>query len=117
LPLAIAGFAIALAGPGITFGRHGLGNAALLLLTGPVTAVPLVLFAYAAHRIPLTLVGLLLYLTPVGQLLCGVLAFHEAVPVARLAGFALVWAALVILTFDAVRHYRNEASMPVPVDA
>jgi len=115
LPIAIVGFAIALAGPGITFGHHGVGNVALLVLTGPVTAVPLVLFAYAAHRIPLTLVGLLMYLTPVGQFLCGVLVFHEAVPIARLAGFALVWAALVILTVDAVRHYRNEAPTPVLV--
>lgn len=117
LPLAVVGFAIALAGPGITFGHHGLGNVALLVLTGPVTAVPLVLFAFAAHRIPLTLVGLLMYLTPVGQFLCGVLVFHEAVPLARLVGFALVWVALVILTVDAVRHYGTEATTPVPVDA
>ena len=88
-----------------------------MLLTGPVTAVPLVLFAFAAHRIPLTLVGLLMYLTPVGQFLCGVLVFHEAVPAARLVGFALVWVALVILTVDAARHYRTEATTPVPVDA
>jgi chloramphenicol-sensitive protein RarD len=91
----------------VSFGHHGLPSAGLLLLAGPVTALPLALFGVAAQRIPLTLVGLLQYLTPVGQFLIGVLVFHEAVPPARLAGFALVWAALVVLATDAVRGYRE----------
>lgn len=108
LPLTLVGFAVALTvGGGLTFGSAGAGNVVLLVLTGPVTAVPLVLFGTAARRIPLTWVGLLQYLTPVGQFLCGVLAFHESVPPARLAGFALVWAALVVLATDAVRQYRS----------
>lgn len=108
LPLTLVGFALALTvGGGLAFGSQGAGNVALLVLTGPVTAVPLVLFGTAARRIPLTWVGLLQYLTPVGQFLCGVLAFHESVPPARLAGFALVWSALVVLAVDAVRQYRS----------
>ncbi len=108
LPLTLVGFALAATvGGGLAFGSQGGGNMALLLLTGPVTAVPLVLFGTAARRIPLTWVGLLQYLTPVGQFLCGVLVFHESVPPARLAGFSLVWAALVVLAVDAVRQYRG----------
>ncbi len=109
LPIALA-LVAAVAGSGrwssVAFGHNGAGNSTLLLLAGPVTAVPLALFGVAAQRIPLSLVGLLQYLTPVGQFLIGVLVFHEAVPATRLAGFVLVWAALVILAVDAVRGYR-----------
>ena len=58
------------------------------------------------RSIPLSLVGLLQYLTPVGQFFIGVLVFHEAVPAARLAGFVLVWAALLVLAIDALRSLR-----------
>jgi chloramphenicol-sensitive protein RarD len=68
-----------------------------------VTAVPLVLFGTAARRIPLSLLGLLQYLTPTGQLLCGVLLLDEGLPPERLAGFVLVWIALMVLTADALR--------------
>ena len=116
LPLALA-FVAVVAGAGrwssVAFGHHGGGNTTLLLLAGPVTALPLALFGVAAQRIPLSLVGLLQYLTPVGQFLIGVLVFHEAVPAARLAGFALVWAALAVLAVDAVRGYRAGRSAAV----
>ena len=116
LPLTLVGFALAITvGHGVAFGSQGAGNVALLLATGPVTAVPLVLFGTAARRIPLTWVGLLQYLTPVGQFLCGVLAFHESVPPARLAGFALVWAAVAVLAVDAVRQFRRAPVVAVPV--
>jgi len=108
LPLAIIGLVLAeTVGHGISFTSHGPWHFTLLLLTGPITAVPLVLFGVAARRIPLSLVGLLQYLTPVGQFLCGVIAFHEAVPPARIAGFVLVWGALVLLATDAWREYRR----------
>src|SRR3546814_8837885 len=70
------------------------GRDALLVSLGVVTAVPLLLFATAASRIPLSLLGLLQYLTPTMQLMCGVLVFHEPLPPERLAGFVLVWIAL-----------------------
>ena len=108
LPLAGIGLVVAeTVGHGVTFTSHGSGHVVLLLLTGPITAVPLVLFGVAARRIPLSLVGLLQFLTPIGQFLCGVLVFHEAVPPARIAGFALVWGALVLLATDAWREYRR----------
>ena len=109
VPVALA-FVVLVAGSGhwssVAFGHHGAGNTTLLLLAGPVTALPLALFGVAAQRIPLSLVGLLQYLTPVGQFLIGVFVFDEAVPPARLAGFVLVWAALLVLAIDALRSFR-----------
>src|SRR5690606_23800129 len=67
---------------------------------GVATAVPLLLFAAAASRVPLSTVGLLQFLTPVLQLLIGVVVMGEHVPGSRWIGFALVWLALVILTVD-----------------
>lgn len=90
-----------------TFGPEGAGHAALLAATGVVTAVPLVCFGAAAIRVPLSTLGLLQYLAPVFQFLLGILYFHEAMPAERWAGFALVWTALTILTWDALRTARR----------
>lgn len=87
---------------------HGL----LLLTSGAVTAGPLILFAAAARRVPLTTVGLLQFLAPVLQLICGVAILGERVPPVRWAGFGLVWVALVLLTFDSLRAARRR-SRPV----
>ena len=67
------------------------------------TAIPLLFFAAAARRVPLTVMGLLQYLAPVLQFLTGVLIYNEPMPAPRLAGFALVWAALMVLTVDGLR--------------
>ncbi|MEV8290266.1 EamA family transporter RarD [Streptomyces niveus] len=90
-----------------TFGPEGVGHGALLAATGVVTAVPLVCFGAAAIRVPLSTLGLLQYLAPVFQFLLGILYFHEAMPAERWAGFALVWTALTILTWDALRTARR----------
>lgn len=82
---------------------HGHGHTALLVLSGVVTALPLLMFGVAAQRIPLVTLGLLQYLTPSLQMLWGVLVKHEAMPPERWAGFVLIWAALVIFTVDTVR--------------
>jgi chloramphenicol-sensitive protein RarD len=93
------------------FGHHGPGHAALLASAGVATAVPLLFFAAAARRVPLTVMGLLQYLAPVLQFLTGVLIFDEPMPAARLAGFALVWAALTLLTIDGLRtRHRTRRS-------
>ncbi|MFD9212448.1 EamA family transporter RarD [Streptomyces sp. NPDC059544] len=89
------------------FGAHGAGHAALLAATGIVTAVPLICFGAAAIRVPLSTLGLLQYLAPMFQFLLGVLYFHEAMPAERWAGFSLVWLALTILTWDALRYARR----------
>ena len=96
----------------LAFGHHSAGNTALLALSGPVTVVPLIFFAAAANRLPLSLVGLLQFLTPVLQLCCGVFIQHESAPAARWAGFAIVWIALGVLTYDALRNAR--AARPEP---
>jgi chloramphenicol-sensitive protein RarD len=71
-----------------------------LLLAGPLTAIPLLLFAAGARRIPLTTLGLLQYISPTLQLLMGVWLFHEPLPAARLFGFVLIWVALVLYTLE-----------------
>ncbi|MFI8999442.1 EamA family transporter RarD [Streptomyces sp. NPDC053541] len=91
----------------LAFGAHGAGHAALLAATGLVTAVPLICFGAAAIRVPLSTLGLLQYLAPVFQFLLGVVYFHEAMPAERWAGFSLVWLALTILSWDALRTARR----------
>lgn len=89
-----------------TFGNLGALHTVLLVLSGVATAVPLLLFAAAARRIPLSTVGLLQYLTPCMHLTIGVFVYGEPMPPVRLAGFALVWAALAVFTADTLRHAR-----------
>lgn len=96
---------------GSTFGSAGAGHALLLVASGVITAIPLLFFAAAASRLPLSTVGLLQYLTPTLQFAGGVLVFHEDMPAARLAGFGLVWLALVVFTVDGVRHARRPRVM------
>jgi chloramphenicol-sensitive protein RarD len=85
----------------------------LLVLSGVVTAIPLLLFAAAARRVPLVTIGLLQFVTPVMQLLCGVLLLGERMSPQRWAGFALVWVALAVLTVDsAVSARRRRAGGP-----
>ena len=98
-PLAIA----QLIGFGLTTGLaigSSAGQTVAMLLVGVVTAVPLLLFAGAARRLPLTYIGLTQYLTPLLQFLFGILVEHEAMPPVRWAGFILVWIALTVLTVD-----------------
>lgn len=76
----------------------------LLALTGLVTTIPLLLFASAARRIPLSVVGFVQYLTPTLQFLLGVFHFREDFPASRLVGFALVWAGLGLLALESIRH-------------
>lgn len=90
-----------------SLGSEGPGHTALLASAGVVTAVPLLLFAAAARRVPLSTIGLLQYLTPTLQLLIGVLVLNEPMPAGRLVGFALVWTALLVLTVDMLARARR----------
>ena len=97
-----------------TFASRTPAHALLLASSGVVTAIPLLFFAGAASRLPLSTLGLLQYLAPVLQLAVGVLVRHEPLNGSRLAGFVLVWIALVVLSVDGLRH---RASRPVrPLD-
>ena len=78
----------------------------LISLTGLVTVVPLVLFAYAARRAPLIVVGLLQYVVPITQFLVGWQILGESVSAGRLVGFAFIWAALVLVVADQIRSQR-----------
>jgi chloramphenicol-sensitive protein RarD len=96
-------------------GRQGTGafgaspaTSALLALGGPVTAVPLVLFAVGARALPLSTVGFLQYLSPSIQFLLAVLVFREPFTAVHAATFAFIWAALAILTWDLRRRLRYE---------
>jgi chloramphenicol-sensitive protein RarD len=99
------------------FVNHGAGHAALLMLAGPVTAIPLLLFAAAAQRLPLVTLGLLFYLNPALQMAWGVFVGHEPMPLGRWLGFALIWLALVVFTGDALwRARRNTRQAPPSVE-
>ncbi|MEU4606448.1 hypothetical protein AB0F43_25945 [Kribbella sp. NPDC023972] len=90
-----------------TFGHAGWSTTLLLIAAGPATAVPLLFFAGAVRRIPLTYLGLLQYLTPSVQFVLGVFVFGESMPPGRLAGFVLIWTALAIFTGETLHHLRK----------
>lgn len=94
-----------------TFTEYGGDHVALMVLSGVLTALPLLLFAAAAQRLPLVTLGLLFYLTPVMQLTWGVLVGREPMPPARWLGFALIWLALLVFSADAIRRARVEQNL------
>lgn len=81
----------------------------LLVAAGPVTAVPLLLFAAGARRIPFSLLGVLQYIGPTLQLLIGVWMYREPFPAAKAAGYAAIWVALVVYTAESVWQMRVRA--------
>jgi chloramphenicol-sensitive protein RarD len=89
----------------------------LVLCSGLATIVPLTLFAYAAQRMPLTVIGPLNYIVPTINFCLGWLVFHESLPPSRIVGFALVWVGLAIATADAARRSRIKSTVvePIPV--
>lgn len=110
LPVALAGLTVLGATGEAAFTHGSVGRDALLVALGVITAVPLLLFGTAATRIPLSTLGLLQYLTPTLQLLCGVVVLGEPLPVERLVGFVLVWIALAALAVDALGGGRRRRS-------
>jgi chloramphenicol-sensitive protein RarD len=111
-PLALAYLvALQLAGDG-TFTNHGGGHIALMVMSGVLTALPLLFFAAAAQRLPMVTLGLLFYLTPAMQLTWGVVVGHEPMPPARWLGFGLIWLALAVFTVDALNRRRVDRTVP-----
>jgi chloramphenicol-sensitive protein RarD len=96
------------------FVNQGPDQAALLLLAGPVTAIPLLLFAAAAQRLPLVTLGVLFYLNPALQMAWGVAVGGEPMPPARWLGFGLIWTALLVFSVDAVRRATVDRRAPTP---
>ena len=109
-PIAIGVLIVrALTGQGIT-GDATVGTLVLIALTGVVTVIPLLAFASASRRVPLTVVGLLQYINPTLQFLVGWQVLGESVSGSRLAGFAWVWVALTLIVIDELGSARRGAS-------
>lgn len=89
-----------------TLTSEGGGHFWLLAASGLITAVPLLLFGAAAHRLPLATVGFLQYLTPTMQFIIAITVLGERMPLERWIGFCLVWVALIFLSTDMLRQYR-----------
>jgi chloramphenicol-sensitive protein RarD len=109
-PAAALGMAWWWGGSATSFPAPGLATNLWLLGLGPVTTIPLLLFAAGARRLSLTSLGLLQYTSPTVQLLLGIWLFHEPFTTARLFGFAVIWVALVIYTADGWRTSRRFAA-------
>ena len=82
----------------------------MLVLLGPTTAIPLLLFAAGARRIPLSVLGLLQYISPTMQFLLGVAVFHEAFTSDKLVGFALIWSALALYAAEGLYRHRQASN-------
>lgn len=106
-PLALAYLAWLAAQGASTFTGESPRHTAALVALGVVTAVPLLMFGGATRRLPLTVIGLLQYLTPTMQFVIAVLVFGEDMPPVRWVGFTLVWLALVLLSVDGLRHHSS----------
>lgn len=116
--LILAPFAVAVAGwygegsHGSALGQ-GPGLAVAVAFSGPMTAVPLILFAFAARRLPYTIMGLFQFASPTIVFLLGLLVFREALNLAQLACFVVIWAAVALFVWDILRGARGEALNPV----
>ena len=115
LPLGIVQLVVLAGMMQIQFGYAGLAPSLGLAAYGVLTAIPLLLFGAAAKRVPLSYIGFMQYLTPTLQFLLGLIVFQEPMPAARWLGFAMVWFALSIVSFDALRQLRNRSRLVAPV--
>ena len=101
-------FLIVLGSQGLsTFTGFGASHVVVILVTGPATAIPLILFSAAARRIPLSWVGMLQYITPTMQFITGVAILGEAMSTPRWIGFFIIWVAVVLLSVDLVKASRR----------
>ena len=96
---------------GGVFGHAGLWISLLLAFSGVVTAVPLLFFATGARRVPLTLLGLIQYLSPTLQFLTGVFLFGEPFTPSRLIGFSFIWLALILFSAESLVTWRRNTAL------
>jgi chloramphenicol-sensitive protein RarD len=94
------------------FAQGSASRDTLLLLAGPFTAVPLLLFAYGARRVTMATLGLLQYLGPSIQFFMGVFLYHEPFSASRGVGFGLIWLALLVYSGESWRVMRQQRSTP-----
>jgi len=93
------------------FGHTGVVSDLLMIGAGVVTTIPLLMFASAAKRIPLTMVGIMQYIAPTLQFLLGVLIYKEPFTSTSLIGFSLVWAALIVFWIEGM--YARQAQRAI----
>jgi chloramphenicol-sensitive protein RarD len=102
LPLSALFLLLPESGSSHAFVNAGTNTSLLLIAAGPVTAIPLLLFAYGARRIPLSLVGILQYIGPTIQLLLGIYLYNEAFSSTKLIGYGLIWCALGLYSIESL---------------
>jgi chloramphenicol-sensitive protein RarD len=93
------------------FGHTDIVSLLLMVGAGVVTTIPLLMFASAARRIPLTMIGILQYIAPTLQFLLGVLIYKELFTTAKLVGFSLVWIALIFFWAEGLLAHRAQKSI------
>lgn len=98
------------------FVHEGAGVTLLLILAGPVTSIPLLMFGYSARRIPLSMLGFIQYIAPTIQFMLGVFVYAEPFPPARLVGFSIIWLALLIYSIESVSYNRKSKSGSLTVE-
>jgi chloramphenicol-sensitive protein RarD len=96
-----------------SLGHTGWSTGLLLILSGVVTALPLLLFAIAARKINLSTLGILQYFAPTLQFLIGVVLYNEPLTSARLAGFVIIWIALILYSLENI-YVRRRSALPLP---
>lgn len=106
-PVAVIQLIVVATTAGLTMGQVSGWHTLLLLLAGVVTATPLLFFAAATRRAPLTVIGLLQFVAPILQFITGAWIMREPMPLERWIGFGLVWLALIVLMVDSLRHARR----------
>jgi chloramphenicol-sensitive protein RarD len=95
---------------GGAFGNEGITITFLLVFAGVVTALPLLMFGYAARTIPLSLLGILQYIAPIFQFLLGIYLYQEPFTLPRLVGFGFIWLALLIFTLEGFYSRRKQVA-------
>lgn len=110
LPLAIIFIAYAQFSGLTTYSSLSAAEVILLVLTGPITSIPLMLFAKGVKGIPIVTSGILMYINPTLQLLVGVFIYNEAFTQTNAITFAFVWAAVILFVYDSFRRHRKPAA-------
>jgi chloramphenicol-sensitive protein RarD len=98
------------------FGHISLLTTFLLIMAGPVTTIPLVMFGYGAQKIPLYMLGLAQYIAPTLQFLLGVVVYGEPFTLAQMVGFVLIWAALAIYSIGEYYAWNRRASVALTIE-
>ena len=90
----------------LVFANSGWDMKAMLLLAGPISTIPLLLFASGVRRIPYSTVGIIQYISPTIVFFIGLYAFHEPFSIDMFVGFVFIWSAVIVFTVDSIRRSK-----------